>query len=113
METAGFWIVLTLSYLALSFLAGTRGVGYAERVDVTSRSIVFDLNPFLWLPDLFLHAYPPTNPVPYLVWWVALAAVIAETVMVLFRWVRGGPAKTTFNVDLGGSDTRKSRSPGP
>jgi hypothetical protein len=90
METAGFWIVLTLSYLALSFLAGARGIGYAERVDPASRSIAFDLNPFLWLPDLFLHAYPPTNPVPFLLWWVLLAALIAESVMVLMRILRGG-----------------------
>ena len=113
METAGFWIVLTLSYLALSFLAGIRGVGYAEQVDVTSRSIVFDLNPLLWFPDLFLHAYPPANPVPFLLWWVALGAIIAETVMVVFRWFRGGPAKTPFAAGMGGSDTRNSRSPGP
>ncbi len=88
LETAAFWIVLTLSYLALSVLAGTRGIGYGERVDLASRLITFDLNPFLWFPDLFLHVYPPMNPVPFLLWWVALAAVIAEGVMVLTRVLR-------------------------
>ncbi|GEM_PF-5479473 len=90
MEIAGFWIVLTLSYLALSFLAGARGIGYAERIDPVTRSIAFDLNPFLWFPDLFLHAYPPTNPVPFLFWWVVLSALIAQAVMVLLRILRGG-----------------------
>ena len=89
-ETAAFWIVLAMSYLTLSFLAGARGIGYAERVDPASRTIAFDLNPFLWFPDLFLHAWPPSNPVPFLLWWVVLAAVIAEGVMVLMRFLRGG-----------------------
>ncbi|TLZ53610.1 MAG: hypothetical protein E6K17_09400 [Methanobacteriota archaeon] len=90
METAVFWIVLVLVYLAISGLAGLRGVGYTERVDEASRSIAFDLNPVLWLPDLFLHAYPPTDPVPFLLWWVVLAAVIAEALMVVIRIFRGG-----------------------
>jgi hypothetical protein len=89
-ESAGFWVALILSYLALSFLAGARGVGYTERFDEASRSIAFDLNPFLWFPDVFLHAYPPTNPVPFLLWWVALAALIAEVLMVAMRVLRGG-----------------------
>ena len=90
MESAVFWIVLALVYLAISGLAGVRGVGYTERVNEANRSIAFDLNPVLWLPDLFLHAYPPTEPVPFLVWWVVLATVIAEAVMVLMRIFRGG-----------------------
>lgn len=90
LEVAAFWTVLTLSYLALSFLAGARGIGYAERVDPASRAIAFDLNPFLWFPDVFLHSYPPTNPVPFLLWWVVLSVVIAEAVMVLMRILRGG-----------------------
>ena len=89
LEVAAFWIILTLSYLALSFLAGARGIGYAERVDSASRAIAFELNPFLWFPDVFLHAYPPTNPVPFLLWWVALSVVIAEIVMVVMRILRG------------------------
>ena len=90
METAVFWIVLVLVYLAISGLAGLRGVGYTERVDEASRSIAFDLNPVLWLPDLFLHAYPPTDRIPFLLWWVVLAAVIAEALMVVIRIFRGG-----------------------
>ena len=31
-----------------------------------------------------------TNPVPFLLWWVALAAVIAEALMVAMRLLRGG-----------------------
>ena len=89
-ESAVFWIVLTLVYLAIYGLAGVRGVGYTERVDEANRSIAFELNPVLWLPDVFLHAYPPMDPVPFLVWWVVLAAVIAEAVMVLMRILRGG-----------------------
>ena len=90
LEVAAFWIILTLSYLALSFLAGARGIGYAERIDPSSRAIAFDLNPSLWFPDVFLHAYPPTNPMPFLLWWVALSVVIAEVVMVVMRILRGG-----------------------
>lgn len=89
-ESVGFWVALILSYLALSSLAGAPGIGYSERVDMAHRSITFDLNPFLWFPDVFLHAYPPTNPVPFLLWWVALAAVIAEALMVGMRLLRGG-----------------------
>ena len=93
-ETAAFWTVLILSYLALSFLAGANGIGYSERVDATSRTVTFELNPFLWLPNLFLHTDPAVNPVPFMAWWVVLAILIAEVFMVVYRMVRG-PAKKT------------------
>ena len=89
-ETAAFWAILILSYLVLSSLAGLHGVGYTERFDDASRSIAFDLNPFLWFPDVFLHVYPAANPVPFILWWVALSAVLAEAVLVAVRLVRGG-----------------------
>ena len=93
-ESATFWIVLIIVYLTVSSLAGLRGVGYSERIDESSRSIAFDLNPVLWLPNLFLHTDPAANPVPFMVWWVLLAILVAEVVMVAFRMVRGPSKKT-------------------
>src|SRR5213593_4332091 len=84
-ETAAFWIVLIVSYLTLALLAGVRGIGYSERVDTTSQSITFELNSFLWLPDVWLRADPAANPVPFLLWWVVIATFMAGLVMVLFR----------------------------
>jgi len=84
-ETAAFWIVLIVSYLALAFLAGVRGIGYSERADTASQSITFELNSFLWLPDVWLRADPAANPVPFLLWWVVIATFTAGIVMVLFR----------------------------
>jgi len=84
-ETAAFWVVLIVSYLTLAFLAGVRGIGYSERVDTTSQSITFELNSFLWLPDVWLRADPAANPVPFLLWWVVIATFTAGIVMVLFR----------------------------
>ena len=84
-ETAGFWIVLIVSYLTLAFLAGVRGIGYSERVDTASQSITFELNSFLWLPDIWRRADPAANPVPFLLWWVVIATFMAGVVMVLFR----------------------------
>jgi hypothetical protein len=89
LEAAAFWTVLILVYLALAALAGTRGIGYSERVDTARGSIAFELNPFLWLPRLVPGADPATNPVPFLLWWVLLAALIAEVLMVPVR-LRGG-----------------------
>ena len=85
LETAAFWVVLILSYLALSGLAGTRGIGYSERVDGATNSVTFELNPFLWFPDAFLHADPAANPIPFILWWVVVSILIAEIVMVLYR----------------------------
>src|SRR2546428_13159391 len=76
-ETAAFWIVLIVSYLALAFLAGVRGIGYSERADTASQSITFELNSFLWLPDVWLRADPAANPVPFLLWWVVIATFTA------------------------------------
>ena len=91
-ETLAFWTVLILSYLTLALLAGLRGIGYAEHVDTPSKSITFEFNPFLWLPDVFLHADPSTNPVPFMLWWVLVATLTAGIVMILFRlFFRPGP----------------------
>jgi len=84
-ETLAFWTVLILSYLTLALLAGLRGIGYSEHVDTPSKSITFEFNPFLWLPDVFLHADPSTNPVPFMLWWVLVATLTAGVVMILFR----------------------------
>src|SRR2546428_8606279 len=84
-EPAAFWIVLIVSYLALVFLAGVRGIGYSERADTASQSITIELNSFLWLPDVWLRADPAANPVPFLLWWVVIATFTAGVVMGLFR----------------------------
>src|SRR3989442_5824628 len=80
-EAAAFWVVLILTYLAMYGLAETPGIGYSERLDPATSSISFDLNSFLWFPELPLQADPATNPVPFLLWWVLLALVVAEVVM--------------------------------
>jgi len=95
-EAAAFWIVMILSYLALYGLAETSGVGFSERVDPATNTVSFDLNSFLWLPDFFLRADPATNPAPFLLWWVLLAGVVAEIVMVVFRFLRGGTRPRTW-----------------
>jgi len=92
-ETVAFWVVLILSYLALSSFAGANGIGYSERVDAASRTVAFDLNPVLWFPNLFLNTDPAANPVPFMAWWVVLAILIAEVFMVAFRIVRGTAKK--------------------
>ena len=88
-EIAVFWAVLILSYLALYGLATTPGVGYTERADVATESISFDLNSVLWFPDVFLHTDPGANSVPFLLWWVILAFLIAEGSMIFYRLLRG------------------------
>jgi len=78
-EAVAFWALVILSYLAIYGLS----------------SISFDLNPFLWFPDLILRNNPAANPVPFLLWWVLLAFIVAEVVMVGFRVLRPGP-RTRF-----------------
>jgi len=94
-EAVAFWGLLILSYLAIYGLSETLGVGYSERLDPATASISFDLNPFLWFPDLILRNNPAANPVPFLLWWVLLAFIVAEVVMVGFRVLRPGP-RTRF-----------------
>jgi len=90
-EIATFWTVLIVLYLLLFILAMTFGIGYSQHIVWCGEKwcAVFDYQPLLWLPILFLQTPLPVDEWVYILWWYLLAGLFTEAVFVADRLVAG------------------------
>jgi len=88
-EVAAFWTVLIVVYLILFILAMTFRIGYSQHIVECDHKLcaVFDYQPVLWLPILFLQTPLPVPEWVYILWWYLLAALVTEGVFVAGRFL--------------------------